>query len=62
MEQNEKVLELTWKEVFDTSKKMYGHIDCAHEVIVKTGYEYFVWNENVYETKSKKIIKNCKIL
>ena len=41
---------------------MYGHIDCAYEVIVKTGYEYFVWNENVYETKSKKIIKKNKIL
>ena len=26
MQQNEKILELTWKDVFDTTKKMYGHI------------------------------------
>ena len=62
MDSNEYCVELSWKDVFDTTKKIYGHIDCAYNVVIQTGYEYFVWNENVYETKTKKMIKNCKII
>tara|TARA_R110000737_G_C14425427_1_gene458628 strand:- start:351 stop:542 length:192 start_codon:yes stop_codon:yes gene_type:complete len=43
-------MNLSWKDVFDTSKKHWGHISIVVDFIEETGYEYFSWNGRIYDT------------
>jgi hypothetical protein len=40
---------LTWKDVFDSSKVYWGWISWCAEVAKKAGYKYFHWNDCVYQ-------------
>lgn len=39
---------LSWKDVFNGSKKHWRHIGAAEKTAFDAGYEYFAWNERIY--------------
>lgn len=42
----------TWKNTFNSELKYHGWIWVAYEAAQENGYEYFVWNERVYEVET----------
>jgi len=46
-------MELSWKEVFNTNHKIHGFIDVAFEMAKNSGYPYMIWNDRVYEVKTR---------
>ena len=42
----------TWKNTFNGSLTRHGWIWVCHNVAQDCGYEYFIWNDRIYETKS----------
>ena len=46
IEQNGVLEEISWKYVFNTDNlpERFGHISNAIDIVKKTGYNYFSWN------------------
>jgi len=45
---------IVWKNIFNTSHFLYGHITKGQEAAVSAGYPYFIWNGYVYDTVNVK--------
>ena len=46
---------MSWKTVFNTEYFSIGlSFDAIYEIVKKSKYPYYVWNEMVYETVSKR--------
>ncbi len=39
---------MTWRDVFDTDKRAWGHIDRAAKSAYDCGYAFIMWNGQVY--------------
>lgn len=61
---------MTWRDVFDTTKKSYGSIEWGAQAAVQAGYVFFCWNDRIYNvtnpssgliiTDTKLLVKNIK--
>jgi len=41
---------MTWRNIFDTNHKYWGHIQVALEAARNCGYKFMCWNGNILET------------
>jgi hypothetical protein len=46
------LLPVSWKEVFNTDLKIWGHIHEGYFAALANGYEYFCWNGWVFSLYS----------
>lgn len=42
---------ISWKDVFNTDHKHYGHILNCWEIVKQTGYKFFTWNGILYRVE-----------
>jgi hypothetical protein len=45
---------MSWRHVFDCSKKNYGYITAGAKAAKEAGYKYFYWNDAVYEVEGQR--------
>tara|TARA_R110000796_G_scaffold126793_7_gene241806 strand:+ start:501 stop:674 length:174 start_codon:yes stop_codon:yes gene_type:complete len=54
--------DLTWKDVFDASKKDWNGINAIADFIDDAGYEYFAFKEKIYDVYGNYIKMTTKDL
>lgn len=54
--ENQNEVKLTWKDVFDSSKRWWGDRSKASEYAYKGGYLYFTWNGWVYKVDEGRVM------
>ena len=49
-----KLKTMSWKYVFNSSLKHWGHITICRQHVKASGYDYYIWNGWVYSVTSEK--------
>jgi len=53
---------LDWRNIFNSSHKLHGHISVGLAAATRAGYPYFAWNETIYTTKDERIVGTHDVL